>query len=528
MASFPRRVKAALHRAADRERVRRDAPPHTSHEDLLRWARQHLASTRLIVVSNREPYSHLRTEQGVRWTRNPGGLTVALDSVVSALRGVWVAHGSGSADRQRSDPSGRVQVPPERPAYTLRRLWLTREDQQLYYSGFSNGALWPLCHIAYVRPRFARPEWERYLDVNRRFAEAALEEAGDGPALLLLQDYHLACCARFVKERRPDLPCILFWHIPWPNPEVLRRLPWRAEILDGLLANDVLGLHVRQHALNFLDSVADALEARVDRERMAVERAGHRTWVRHFPIGVNAAEIAALADSAATDAAVRRLREEHALGEGQIGVGVDRLDYTKGIPERLDAVERLLEKHPRWRGRFTFIQIGVPSRVELPEYREVVRQVEAKAARINRLHGRGDRKAVLLRIGHHDFRDIVPFYRMADLCAVTSLHDGMNLVAKEYVAAKTDLQGTLVLSPFTGASRELERALIATPYDVDGLAEALHQALVMPESERIARMSALRDAVFRSNIFDWAMGLMDTAQRLMLRSHGAEVTPAPH
>jgi trehalose 6-phosphate synthase len=526
MATFPKRVQSALHRAAARERVRRDAPPHTSQDDLVRWAQLHLAGKRLVVVSNREPYSHVRTDDGVRWTRNPGGLTVALDSVVSALRGVWVAHGSGSADRHRTDEDGHVKVPPDRPLYTLRRLWLSREDQQLYYSGFSNGALWPLCHIAYVRPRFVREEWERYVDVNRRFAEAAVEEAGDGPALILIQDYHLACCARFVKELRPDLPCVLFWHIPWPNSEVLRRLPWRKELLDGLLANDVIGLHVRQHALNFLDSVADSIEARVDRERMAVERAGHRAWVRHFPISVNAAEIAAMADSAATDADVNRLREEHGLGEARVGVGVDRLDYTKGIPERLDAIERLFERHPRWRGRFCFIQIGVPSRVELPEYRMVVQTVESKVARINRLYSRGDRKAVVLLVGNHDFRDIVPYYRMADVCAVTSLHDGMNLVAKEYVAAHTEGGGALVLSPFTGASREMERAIIATPFDVDALSEALHEALTMPEEERAARMAALREAVFRHNIFDWAISLMDSAQRLMLGSHGAESAQA--
>jgi trehalose 6-phosphate synthase len=526
MADFPNRVRAALSRAAAREQVRRDSPPHSTQEDLVRWARQHLAGTKLVVVSNREPYSHLRTGEGVRWVRNPGGLTVALDSIASALGGVWVAHGSGSADRLRSDESGRTPVPPERPRYTLRRLWLSREDQQLYYSGFSNGALWPLCHIVFVRPRFRREEWERYLEVNARFAEAVLDEVGSGPALILLQDYHLACCARFIKERRPELPCILFWHIPWPNSEVFRRLPWREEILAGMLANDLLGFHVRYHANNFLDTVADVLEARVDRERMAVERIGHRTWVREFPIGVDPAEIAALADSATTHAAIRRLREEHALGEARIGVGVDRLDYTKGIPERLDAVERLLERHSRWRGRFTFIQVGVPSRVELPEYRELVQRVESKVARLNRLFTRGDRKAVVLLMGNHDFRDIVPLYRMADLCAVTSLHDGMNLVAKEYVAAKTDLEGALVLSPFTGASRELERAIVVTPFDVDALAEAYHQALTLPAAERRARMGALRDAVFRSNIFDWALGLMDASQRLMLRPSEAEGAPA--
>jgi trehalose 6-phosphate synthase len=518
---FHERIVGALTRAAIVSGQRNDAPPRTTPADLADWARAHLRDRRLIVASNREPYSHLRSGGEVRWIRNAGGLTVALDSVARALGGVWVAHGSGDADRATVDAHDHVPCPPDHPRYLLRRVWLSREDHAGYYAGFSNGALWPLCHIVYVRPRFVAEQWERYRDVNRRFAEAVLEEVGERPAIVFLQDYHLALAARFIKERRPDLLVGLFWHIPWPNAEVFRILPWRRELLEGLLANDLLGFHVRGHALNFLESVAQTLEARVDFEGLAVERGGRRSWVRHFPIGVNADEIAALAESPETLAAERGLRAALALDGCKVGLGVDRLDYTKGIPERLEALERLLELHPEWQGRLCFIQIGVPTRIELPEYRAVRSRTRALVARINLRFPRPGGPTVHLVEENLDFGRLLPYYRMADVCAVTSLHDGMNLVAKEYLAATPDLEGALVLSPFTGAARELERAWIASPYDREGLAEALHGAFTETEPARHERMAALRETVLRRNIFDWALDVLDTALTLSLQ------TPAP-
>ncbi len=526
---LPDRLRTALSRAAVRTQQRSEGPPRTSREDLVTWARAHLGGRRLVVVSNREPYSHVRAAEGVRWVRNAGGLTVALDAVVRALGGTWVAHGSGNADRTVVDARGRVACPPDRPQYLLRRVWLSRDDHAHYYSGFSNAALWPLCHIAYVRPRFSLDDWERYRAVNRAFAEAALEEAGQEPALLFVQDYHLALAPSVLRERRPDLQIATFWHIPWPNPEVFGRLPWRREVLEGLLANDLVGFHIRQHAINFLDTVAETLEARVDYERLAVERGGRRTWVRHFPISVDADEIAAMADSPEVRQAERALRDRLGLEDCRVGLGVDRLDYTKGIPERLEALERLFEKHPEWIGRFTFIQIGVPSRVELKEYRAVSSRTRAIATRINRRFPRpvaggvDAASTVHLIEANLDFRELVPYYRTADLCAVTSLHDGMNLVAKEYLAASPDLEGALVLSPFTGAARELERAWIASPYDCEGLADAYHAALAEPPEARRERMAALRETVLRRNIYDWTIEVLDAVVGLNLRTPPAEL-----
>jgi len=494
----------------------------TTREDLVRWARAHMRDRKLVVVSNREPYTHVREGGEIRVVRNAGGLTVALDSVSQALGGVWVAHGNGNADRATVDRHGRIACPPEAPAYTLRRVWLSREDHARYYSGFSNGALWPLCHIVYVRPRFRLEEWQRYREINQRFAEAVLAEVADQPAFVFIQDYHLALAARYLKERRPDLEVALFWHIPWPNPEVFRILPWRDELLEGMLANDMIAFHIRAHALNFLDNVAAALEARVDHEQLAVHRGGSRTWVRHFPIGVNTDEIAPMAESEEARVAERAIRSHLGLEGCRVGLGVDRLDYTKGIPERLEALERFFEKYPEWIGRFCFIQIGVPSRIELKEYRCVLLRTRALAQRINQRFPRPGGPTVHLLETNLDFRDLVAYYRMADLCAVTSLHDGMNLVAKEYLAATPDLDGALVLSPFTGAARELERAWIASPYDREGMADAYHGALTEPEGSRRERMAALRETVLRHNIFDWAIEVFDTVQRLTLRTPGID------
>jgi trehalose 6-phosphate synthase len=508
-------------------------PRRTTREDLLQWSRAYMNEKKLVVVSNREPYTHVREGGEVRLVRNVGGLTVALDSVVQTLGGMWVAHGHGNADKAAVDAHSRVALPPEHPTFTLKRVWMSREDHQLYYGGFSNGALWPLCHVVYVRPRFRLDEWERYCEINRRFADAVIEEVGEDPALVFIQDYHLAMASKYIKDRRPDLDVALFWHIPWPNAEVFRILPWRRELLEGMLANDVVAFHIRAHAMNFLDIIGDTIEARVDDEQMVVHRGGGRTWVRNFPISVDVDQIGRMAESAETKASIEKIRERFGIVEDSVvTLGVDRMDYTKGIPERLEGLERLFEKHPEWVGRLTHIQIGVPTRIELREYREVATRTRNIVRRINerfpRRRGRvreDHANTVHLIEENHDFRDVVPYLRLADLCSITSLHDGMNLVAKEYVAARPDLNGTLVVSPFAGAALELGRAWLASPYDRETLADTFHLALTEKPKARRARMAALRETVARHNIFDWAIEVFDTVQRLSLRTPSGGLEP---
>ncbi len=501
-------------------------PKRTTRQDLLQWSRAYMRDKRLVVVSNREPYTHVREQGQTHVLRNVGGLTVALDSVVQALGGLWVAYGHGTADRAAVDERSRVRLPEEDPTFTLKRVWISREDYQLYYGGFSNGALWPLCHVVYVRPRFHLQQWERYCEINQRFANAVLEEVGDEPALVFIQDYHLAMAAKYIKAKRPDLDVALFWHIPWPNAEVFRILPWRRELLEGMLANDVIAFHIRAHAMNFLDIVGDTLESRVDDEQMVVHRHGERTWVRNFPISVDVDQIGRMAESPETRAAIAGIRERFGIEDDTVvTVGVDRMDYTKGIPERFEGMERMFEKYPQWVGKLVHIQIGVPTRIELREYREVITRTRNAVRRINerfpRRRGRvreAYSRTVHLIEKNHDFRDVVPYLQLADLCSVTSLHDGMNLVAKEYVAAHPELNGTLVLSPFAGAALELGRAWLASPYDRETLADTFHLALSEKPRRRRARMAALRESLARHNIFDWSIEVFDTVQRLSLRT----------
>jgi trehalose 6-phosphate synthase len=488
-------------------------------------ARTRLGGAKLIIVANREPYIHRYRGGAVEWIRPAGGLTTALDPVMRACGGVWVAHGSGDADREASDHAGRCPVPPDDPAYLLRRVWLTKEQEEGYYYGFANSTLWPLCHQVYQRPTFDPDHWDTYRGVNELFAAAVLEEARGGPALVFVQDYHFALLPRLLKGARPDLVIAQFWHIPWPNPETFRVCPWAAELLGGMLGNDLLAFQTQSHCNNFLETVDRAIESRICREQFAVACHGHETRVRAFPISVDP-ELAAgyLGDEWAARAAA--IRKAHRLGGRPLIVGVDRVDYTKGIPERLRAVDRLLERHPEWVGRFHFVQVGAPSRTHLSAYRDLNDEAAALAERINWRHGTEVWQPVVFLNEHYGPELIYPLYRSAAGCVVSSLHDGMNLVAKEFVTARSDEAGVLVLSEFTGAARELTDAVLVNPFDVDQLAAGLLAALTMPAEEQARRMRRMRARVADNNIYRWAGMLLSEACKLVEDDLAA--TPRPH
>ena len=481
---------------------------------LRRLARQTLRSRPLVVVSNREPYIHTRHNDGVTVMRPASGMVVALDPVLRACGGLWVAHGSGNADQQTSDARGHVPVPPENPAYTLRRVWLSKEQEEGYYYGFSNSGLWPLCHIAYRRPIFEKSHWDTYREVNELFAQSIAEEIGDQPAFVFVQDYHLALLPRMLKERNPNVIVALFWHIPWPNPEAFRICPWKKALLEGLLGCDILGFHVRYHCNNFIDTVDRELEALPDREMTAVVYGGHITKVRSFPISVDFAAITAAADTPQVARLMKQWRAKYKLPRNNIGIGVDRLDYTKGIPERLRAIDRFLENHPEYVGNFVFVQIGVPSRTHVAEYRKLGEEVEEIVGQINRKHRKGVWKPIVYLAEHHEPPDIYALYRLARFCIVSSLHDGMNLVAKEFVSANIKEEGVLLLSRFTGAARQLRQAMIINPYAVDELSESIYTALTMSDKEVQARMRRLRETVRENNIYKWAESILRKLSRL--------------
>jgi trehalose 6-phosphate synthase len=494
-------------------------------ERLMEVARTRLDGAKLVVVANREPFIHVYDGEEIRCIRPASGLATALDPVMRACGGVWVGHGSGDADREVVDAHSRLAVPPEEPSYTLRRVWLTKEEEQGYYYGISNEAIWPLCHVVYTRPRFDPRHWELYRRVNQKFADAVLEEVGPQPAIVFVQDYHFALLPRMLKQVRPDLVVLHFWHIPWPNREVVRICPWQEELLDGLLGNDLLSFHIQYHCNNFLETVDRGMEAKVDLERFSVTRNGHTTLVQPHPISIDPDLIASFApaDPAAEE---RQLRRKLGLRNRKLLVGVDRVDYTKGLPERFRAVDRLLELQPKLKGKFHLVQVGAPSRVHIGEYRQLNQQLVALAEEINWRHGSSTWKPIVFINEHYASERVYALYRLATACVVSSLHDGMNLVAKEFVAARTDLQGTLVLSRFTGAARELGEALLINPYDVDGFAEALRQALTMPEDEQRRRMERLRRHVADQNIYRWAGQVLSSGAKLMETAASAWGTTA--
>jgi len=497
--------------AAEREARLRDAAEASwTAERLSIHVRSKLSSSRLFVVSNREPYSHVRQGKTVESVVPASGLVTALEPILCACDGTWVAHGSGDADREMVDAHDRLRVPPEEPKYTLRRVWLTKEEEEGYYYGFANEGLWPLCHIAHTRPTFRDRDWERYQTANEKFAEAVLEEMADTEApVVLMQDYHFALLPRLVKKKRPDARVAIFWHIPWPNSETFAICPWQRELLSGLLGADVIGFHIQSHCTNFLQTVDRTLESRIDWEHFAINREGHRTIVKPFPISVDFPDAQPLQherDNTYLERGI--LLRELGVNALFLGVGVDRVDYTKGILERFLAIERMIENHPTYQGKFTFVQIGAPSRTHIKRYHDLLADVEAEAERINwRFQTSGWKPIVFLK-RHCSHTEILRYYRAADVCMVTSLHDGMNLVAKEFVAARHDEQGVLVLSRFTGAARELLDAVLVNPYDIQNTAEAICHALEMEPEERAVRMRRLRKLVKEQNIYRWAGNLV--------------------
>ncbi|MEW5916626.1 MAG: trehalose-6-phosphate synthase [Gemmatimonadota bacterium] len=487
---------------------------------------QFLGGSPLVVVANREPYVHQRDASGdVHVVHPASGLVTAIEPVVRACAGTWIAHGAGSADRETADRNARLRVPPNEESYWLRRIWITPEEERGYYYGFANEGLWPLCHLAHTRPVFRASDFDAYKTINRRFANAVVEEASTRDPIVLVQDYHFALAPRMIRERLPEATIVTFWHIPWPNAERFGICPFRNEILHGLLGSSILGFHTNYHCSAFFEGVDRYLEARIAREENAVTTRGRVTRVRSYPISIAWPEDDAGWPSIADCRTY--LRQKLSLSaDTAIGVGVDRLDYTKGIEERFLAVERMLEAHPELIGRFAFVQLAAPSRTAIEEYERANERVVNVAARINERFRRGNYQPIHLLLEHHEHEAVNVAYRGADVCYVSSLHDGMNLVAKEFIAARSDEQGVLVLSQFTGAARELADALIVNPYDLEQASAALHAAITMPAREQRERMRALRAHVRQHNVYRWAGRMLMDAAAVRRREQAQTLVPS--
>jgi trehalose-6-phosphate synthase len=465
---------------------------------------QRMRGYKFIAVSNREPYSHEHRNGKIECVKPASGLTAAIDPIMRASGGVWVAHGSGTADRTNVDARQHVRVPPEDPAYTLRRVWLPAEIERDYYYGLSNEGIWPLCHIAFHRPSFRRSDWESYQRANELFAEAVLEEASGGPAFVFIQDYHFGLLPRILKRANPKLTIAQFWHIPWPPNEVFRTFPWKRELLEGLLGNDLLGFQLPGDCSNFLDAIRHNLEAFVDCDRAHVRMGDYDTAVRAFPISIDFDERSQTARGPDVSIAIAEWRA--LLGDMReiVGIGIDRIDYTKGIPERLEAIHLLFQEHPEYLGRLTFVQVGAPSRTAIPDYCQLDNLLCRRVKEINLMWGCGSWKPIVLFRRHLDQKTLTALHQMADFCIVSALHDGMNLVAKEFVASRIDRDGVLILSAFAGAARELTDALIVNPFASVEIAGAVHRAIAMPAEERRRRMLRMRETVQLNNIYRWA------------------------
>jgi trehalose 6-phosphate synthase len=501
----------AARAAAENEARLRDLGESSWTPERLRvFVQTRLGGSRLFAVSNREPYEHTHRAGGVECSVPASGLVTAMEPILRACDGTWIAQATGDADHEAVDEQDRVRVPPDHPQYSLRRVWLTAEEEEGFYSGFANEGLWPLCHIAHTRPTFRVEDWEYYQTVNRKFAEALLEEMKyqDNP-VVLVQDYHFALLPRLIKDARPDARVAIFWHIPWPNPEAFGICPWQSALLDGLLGADLIGFHLQAHCNNFLDTIDRALESRIEREHFAVNRNGNYTLVRPFPISVAGDSDDVPPPLELPHVERVRLLDKLGVRASFLGVGVDRVDYTKGIPERFRALERFFEKYPAYRRELTFVQIGSPSRTHIGRYQDLMQEVLGEAERINRRFQTSDWKPLVFLNRHHSHREILQYYRTADFCLVTSLHDGMNLVAKEFVASRDDLHGVLILSRFAGASHELGEALAINPYDTEEMAESIRRALEMGPEERRMRMQRMRVTIREHNVYRWAGKLIE-------------------
>jgi trehalose 6-phosphate synthase len=467
-----------------------------------------LGENALFVVSNREPYMHVLDEE----TGKPqcivpaGGVVRAINPILRACGGTWIAHGAGNIDRKYVNSKNKLGVPPADNRYILKRVWLTKEEEQGYYYGFANEGLWPLCHITYVRPIFRESDWQMYKQANQKFADSVVEELPARNPFVFIQDYHFTLLPRMIREKRPDATIALFWHIPWPNPEIFAVCPYRQQILDGMLGCDLIGFQVQWHCNNFLDTANRLLESRVDTEKFTVVRSGKETYIRAFPLSIDGQTNAK--EASLVEEKVEQIKQEFNLHGKIVGIGVERIDYTKGIKERILAIDRFIEKYPEYKGKFVFIQLAAPSRIHIKSYHDLMAELDELVEKKNWKHSDGDWRPVIYMSRHFSSEEIKPYYKLADLCVVSSLHDGMNLVAKEYVAAKSDLNGVLLLSQFTGAARELTDAVNINPYSIEEFADAIKLAVEMPDDEKQRRMENMRKIVHENNVYRWAANII--------------------
>jgi len=451
----------------------------------------------LIIVANRLPVERVKTKEGTGWKRSPGGLVSALTPIVQRAEGAWIGW---------SGTTGPAPEPFSHDGIALVPLPLSRSQLQSFYYGFCNGTIWPLYHGAIRQPEYHRHWWRPYVNVNRRYADATAEAAAE-KAKIWIHDYHLQLAPDMLRERRPDLRIGYFLHIPFPPKELFARLPWRRQILEGLMGADVVGFQTAVGVANFLELASEYTDARVRGDTL--EKDGRKIRVEAFPIQTDFERYSSMAADPEVVARSKELGEQ--VGKGRrIILGVDRLDYTKGIDVRLRGFQELLSRRRSYVRECVLVQLAVPSRERIAEYRELRSQVEELVGQINGEFGEVGLTPVQYLHRGLPFKELIAMYRAADVMLVTPLADGMNLVAKEYVATRVDDSGVLILSEFTGAARELGTSLLVNPHDLNGLAETIEMALSLPQREAKRRMKRMREIVSSNTVFDWADSFMES------------------
>lgn len=460
------------------------------------FIKKKLKKYNLIVVSDREPYSKIVIGKKTKWIKPASGLVTAVEPIISAVSGKWIARGTTGEEKL-------LRVPIENPKYLLKRVFITKEDEEGYYYGFSNSALWPLSHRAYVPPIFRANDFESYKKVNKIFAEEVLQEI-EGDTIIWIHDYHLTLCSKFIKEKCKDVITAFFWHIPWRDPEAFKICPWKEEILEGMLSNDIIGFQVRRHRENFLNTIDFVLEANVLRESSSVRYKGNISAVRTFPISIDFKNISDKCKEKEIVSKAKEIREGQEVPFKILAIGIERIDYIKGVIQKLQAIDRFIEKYPDYKEKFLFIELGVRSRGHLTEYKDLLDKIENLVEQINWKHKTEKWYPIVFNDELKDYYTTLTYLSTADICIVSSLHDGMNLVAKEYVAVKNNKDGILILSEFTGSSRELKESIIINPWDSDGFADAIKKAIEMPKKEKIGRMRKMRKHLNEENVYKWA------------------------
>ncbi len=507
--------------------------------------KEKLGSINLIVASNREPVSHEYSGKKIKAVKSVGGLTIALEPIMKNLNGTWVVYGSGNADKTVSDEKGRIMLSEDGESYTLKRIFLNKSDINDYYYGYANSVLWPLCHIVYVKPVFNSAQFLTYDEVNKKFADSIIEEIkeskrkqeyeylnsgmpeGEGlnsaenfaerpqssfaENVVWLQDYHLARCAKYIKEYDEKIKVSIFWHIPWPNPEIFSICPEKHELLEGLLANDLIGFQIIYHCQNFLRTCEWELEAQVNWSDYSVTYKGHKTWVKPFPISVDANYLRHLAMSKETDKILNKIKKtDEIIGQRYkyLAVSTDRLDYTKGIVEKLKAIDKMLENHQELIGKFVFVQFAVPSRVHINAYKKLNEEITELITDINWKYGTPEWHPITGYFKQLELQVYLAYYRLCNIMIVSPLHDGMNLVSKEYIMSNTDYKGMLVLSKFAGSSKELYDAFLINPFNTECFGERIYEALMMNKEEKINRINKMQNIIIENDIYDWAYNFL--------------------